>query len=137
MRWASLTLESAGTWLFALVAFSIGLAVATSFIVNVAGADLRAQARVLQGLDLEFTRTSLSAWLSARIAPDLAPTDATGLDRRASDLDHRADRIRELAAAASVAGLVLALGTARPEARSRTAQDASSPLASPRSNGTV
>jgi hypothetical protein len=137
MRWAAFTLESAGTWWFALVAIAIGLAVALSFTINVAAADLRTQSHALQGLDLDFTRTPLSMWLSARMAPDVAAGDAVGLDRRSGDLDHRADRIRELAAAASVAGLVLALGTARPDVRRRTAHSASSALARPRSNGTV
>src|ERR1041385_3352508 len=137
MRPRTLSIESAGAWLFAIVALAIGLAVALSFALNLAASDVRAQSRQLQALDTEFTRTPLSEWLSATLAPDVPRADYVALDRRAGDLDHRADRIRELAAAASVAGLLLALGTARPEVRKRTDQSASSALASPRSNGTV
>jgi hypothetical protein len=130
-------LETVGTWLFVLIAVAIGLSVLLSFAMNLAADDLRAQASLARGQEPDTNHTAVSIWLSARIAPDVADQDLAFVDQRSGELDHRADRIRELAAAASVAGLVLALATARPEARIRSAQSASSGLANTRSNGTV
>ena len=67
----------------------------------------------------------------------MARSDLTGLRARADELDHRADRIREAAGVAALLGLVLMLLTTRPEAGSSDAREASSPLASTRSNGSV
>ena len=132
-----LRLERAGTWLIVLIALAIGLTVAFSVAMNVAADDLRGQYAELRGGQPEMPRTAVGRWLSARMASDIAPDDAVAIDGRDQDLTHRADRTRELAAAASVAGLVLALGTGKPESERRRAQSASSGLANTRSNGTV
>lgn len=131
------TLQAVGTWLFAMIVVVIAGVVLLSFVINAAAGDLHARTETLRGGQPESSRTPVGAWLSARIASDVAPTDATALGERADALDHRADRMRELAAAVSVAGLVLALGTAKPENRIARAQSASSGLANTRSNGTV
>jgi hypothetical protein len=132
------TLERTGTLLFALIALAIGASVAVSFGMNSAADDLHAQAVLARGGQPDTSRNAISAWVSSRIAADLVAPDAVQLDQRAQDVDHRADRIRELAAAVSVAGLVLALGTAKPEkARLASVESASSALANTRSNGTV
>jgi hypothetical protein len=130
-------LPSAGTWLVVLIALAIGLTVAFSVAMNLAADDLRGQFAELRGSQPEMPRNAIGRWLSARMASDIAPDDAAAIDGRDQDLTHRAERTRELAAAASLAGLVLALGTARPEAASRRAQSARSGLANTRSNGTV
>jgi hypothetical protein len=131
------TLFGVGTWLFAVVALAIGGAVLLSFGMNVAAEDLHAQASIARGLVPDSPRTPISRTLSASIVPVIPSTDAQTLDSVSQDLDHRADRIRELAAAASVVGLLLALATARSEDRTRTSQSASTALANTRSNGTV
>jgi hypothetical protein len=133
-----LSLFGVGTWLFALVALAIAAILLLSFALNIAAEDLHARAWIVRGLQPDSPRTPISETLSAAMAVDLtSESDAQVLDVRSQDLDHRADRIRELAVAASVAGLVLALATARPEDRTRTTQSASTALANTRSNGTV
>jgi hypothetical protein len=130
-------LQAAGTWLFVAIVLAIGGIVLTSFVIDAGAEDLHAQTEVLRGARPEGSRIAIGAWLSARMAADIDPANIEALGSRADELDHRADRIRELAAAASVAGLVLALGTARPENRMARSQSASSGLAKTISNGTV
>jgi hypothetical protein len=132
-----LSLQRAGSWAFGAIVLLIGALVVQSFAMNAAAEDLHGQALIARGFLPETPRTPVSMWLSARIAPDLASNDASGLDQRAQDIDHRADRIRELAGATSVAGLVLGLATARPERRLASDASDASPLASTNSNGTV
>ena len=137
MTWHRPTLQQIGTCLSLVVVLAIGLAVALSFAMNSAADDLRQQVRAASGQPLEHQRTAPAIWLSAQMAADLAPSDFTAMFARAETLDHRADRIREMAGAASLVGLVLMLLTARPDARSEAVREANSPVASTRSNGTV
>lgn len=130
-------LKNWGTWLVVLIALAIGLTMAFSVAMNLAADDLSGQFAELRGSQPETPRNAVGRWLSARMASDIRPDDAAAIDRRDQDLTHRADRTRELAAAASLAGLVLALGTARPEAPRRRVQSASTGPANTRSNGTV
>jgi hypothetical protein len=131
------TLQTAGTWLFALIVVAIAGIIVLSFALDAASDDLHAQAEIIRGVQPTGSRMIIGSWLSAAVAPDVDSSDVAGLSARSDDLHHRADRMRELAAAASVAGLVLALGTAKPEKRMALAQSASSELANTRSNGTV
>src|SRR5215831_17597932 len=98
--------------------------------MNAAADDLRAQAQIASSLPPEQPRTLWGTWLADRIAAGLGPFDHTAMLVHADELDHRADRIRELAGAASLGGLVLMLVTARPEARVGAARAESSPVAS-------
>jgi len=130
-------LEHAGTWLTVILVLVIGLAVGASLLMNAAADDARARMNIASNQASGTERTPWGIWLGDRTTADLAPTDIQALKARADDLDHRADRIRELAGAASLAGLILIVATARPEARLANSQSATSPLASTRSNGTV
>ena len=131
------TLHHLGTGVFVLIALVVAAGVCLSFAINAAANDLHAQATLARGASPETLRTAAGAWLSGMLAADVQAADAPIQDARASDLDHRADRIRELAAAASVAGLVVGLATAKPENRMPAAQSANNGLANTRSNGTV
>jgi len=137
MRIRRPALTKIGTCLFGLVVLGIAVTLAVSFGTQTAADDLHAQVMLARGAAPETPRNFIGGWLSARVAPDVRAADAAALDQRAQELDHRADRTRELAAAVSVAGLVLALGTAKPESRHANVQSASTALASTRSNGTV
>jgi hypothetical protein len=53
------------------------------------------------------------------------------------ELDHRADRVLELSAVVALPGVPLALFTARPDVEIANRREASKPLASTSSNGTV
>jgi hypothetical protein len=129
--------ERIGTWVFLVVVVAVGLAVALSFAMNAAADDLRAQVSIASGAAPALPRTAWGTWLSASMAGDLPPGDSKAQFARADDLDHRADRIRELAAAGALAGLLLMLVTARVETRESQPRSATSAVASTRSNGTV
>jgi hypothetical protein len=125
----------AASWVVGLVALAIAAVVVFSLAMDEAADDLRLQVRDASGLPLETPRTFHGSWLSAHIAADIQPTNYAAMFSRADELDHRADRIREIAGAASLAGLVLVVATASPDA-TRT-RDRTRPLASTKSNGTV
>ena len=127
-----------GTWLFAVVVLGVAAVVVLSFAMNMAADDLRLQVTATSGQPLDHPRTWPGEWVSNPMSADLGPSDSAGRLARADELDHRADRIREAAGVAALLGLVLMLLTERPDgAGSREARDASSPLASTRSNGSV
>ena len=137
MRRLPATLHDIGTWLFIVVVLVIAGAVTVSFAMNTAADDLRQEVNSASGAPLDHPRGPPGTWLSAPLSADVARSDLTGLRARADELDHRADRIREAAGVAALLGLVLMLLTARPEAGSSDAREATSPLASTRSNGSV
>jgi hypothetical protein len=117
--------------LFALVLIGVVVAVSVSFAMNAAADDLRQQATIAASQTPEHPRTAWGVWLSSRMTPGANSSDPSDLIARAITLDARGDRIRELAAAASLGGLVLMLLTAPPEARVH--RDATQPHA----NGTA
>jgi hypothetical protein len=126
-----------GAGLVLIVVAAIAVGVALSFAMNTAADDLRQQVKLASGQSLEHPRNPPATWLSAALTADLAASDFTALFARAEVLDHRADRIREMAGAASLLGLISLLLTARPEAAAEAPREASSPVASTRSNGTA
>ena len=130
-------LHQIATGLLIVVVLAVALAVALSFAMNSAADDLRQQVKVASGLPLEHPRTPPSMWLSGPTIADLEPTDFQGMFTRAETLDHRADRIREIAGAGSLVGLVIILLSARSDARADAPREASSPVASTSSNGTT
>lgn len=130
-------LEGTGTLLLLVVVVGVALAVGLSFAMNAASDDLRQEVRLASSLPVEHPRSVWAGWISAGMTRDLAPADYTARFLRAEDLDHRADRIRELAGAGSLAGVLLMLVTATPEARLDRKRAEASPLANTRSNGTV
>lgn len=132
-----LSLHQIGTWVFGVAVLAVAAAVVLSFAMNTAADDLRQQANQQAGASLDHPRRAPGVWLSAAFAGDLGRANLAALEKRADDLDHRADRIREAAALAALVGLVVMLVTVRPEARSGEGRDASSPVANTRSKGSV
>jgi hypothetical protein len=115
-----LNVHSVGTWLSLVIVAAVGLAIALSFALNEGADDVRQQVRIALAQPLEHPRTPWGPWLSERMTADVP--DLQTLARRADELDHRADRIRELSAAASLGALVLMLVTANPPTRRNPAQ---------------
>jgi hypothetical protein len=137
MPWRSRHVHHVATWVLVSVVLAVGLAVVASFAMNSAADDLRQQFRVASGEPPEHPRTPPGTWLSGPLVADLEPSDLLGVFARAEALDHRADRIREIAGAGSLVGLVVMLLSARSDARADAPREASSPVASTRSNGTT
>jgi hypothetical protein len=107
------------------------------WVMKAAGLDLHAQAALAVNQAPPAPRTPLGAWLSAPFSSDLAPDDATAVEARATELDHRSDRLTEAIAVVALVGMLVALIAARPSGADDLARDATSPLASTSSNGTV
>ena len=137
MPWSRPSTQRIGAGLLLIVVAAIAVGVALSFAMNSAADDLRQQVRSASGQPLEHPRRPPATWLSGAMSADLAASDSTAMFARAEALDHRADRIREMAGAASLLGLVILLLTARPEPAAGAPRADSSPVASTRSNGTA
>jgi hypothetical protein len=107
--------------------------------LNLAAEDLHLQVETGHGEASPAERSPVGQWLSARLAADVSPADYTALETRAGELDQRADRLLEATGVVALAGMLIWLVTARPasvDERTREG-DASSPVASTSSNGTV
>ena len=126
-----------GTVVFAVFVIGVAISVGLSFAMNTAADDLRQQVLVATGQGAEHARTAWGSAFSASMASDIKAGDSATMLERSQELDHRADRIRELAGAGALMGLLVMLVTARPEARLGSARAEASPAASTRSNGTV
>jgi TRAP-type C4-dicarboxylate transport system substrate-binding protein len=116
---------------------AVAAAVALSFAMNVAAEELRQEVKVASNEARDTPETAPVVWLAARVSDDLPAGDYAVRLTRADQLDHRADRIRELAGAASVAGLVLTLATSKAETRAAQSRSATSGAAKTTSNGMV
>jgi hypothetical protein len=97
-------------------------------VLRTAADGLHAELRTANG-DVVVARPH-AAWLAARLAADVPEHDAWLRELRGRELDHRAERLTETAAAVTLIGVLLALVTARP-------QSVSAPLAKTSSNGSV
>jgi hypothetical protein len=134
---ARASLHMLSNWLFAAIVFAVACSTALSFAMNDAADDLRLQVRAASGQPPDHPHTWQGAWFAARATADLRSDDYAAFWIRADDLDHRADRIRELAGVGSLAGLVLLLVTIGPSREPDQAREASTPVARTSSNGTV
>jgi hypothetical protein len=132
-----LNVHGVGTWLSLAIVAAVGLAVALSFAMNAASEDARQQVLIVSSHESQNARAVWGPLLSRVMLADVPPSDVDALTAQAEQFDRHADRIRELAAAASLGALVLMLATARPEVRVAPARAETSPAASTRSNGTV
>ena len=130
-------LQRVGTWLSLTIVLAILGVIALSYAMNEGADDIRQEVRVMSGLGREHPRRPLGPILAWSMTTDLSATDYDARHLRADLLDHRADRMRELAAAAALGGVVLMLATARPQTRQSSERVAINPLARTRSNGTV
>jgi hypothetical protein len=96
-------------WLLLLATLVVVLMIGTSTTLKLAANDLYAAADEIRGVPRLEARTSLGRALSARLAPDVAPSDLSGNVARADEFNYRADRVRELAGLAATIGLLIAL----------------------------
>jgi hypothetical protein len=136
-----LTLERAGTVFLLLITLAVLVVVGVSAILTVAADDLYASIDEARGTVPQTERTQPGTWLSTRFSADLASDDLVARRERADQLNYRSERAREAASVVALAGLLVALLTARPgtaETGDRVRRlDASSPAANTISNGTV
>jgi hypothetical protein len=135
---AELLIDRVGIGLVALltVVTLAMLGVAASF--KIASSDLTVQAQVAHGERAADDGTTFGRWLAMMQARDVSPGDYLGLQTRAVDVDHRADRTLEAMGVVALAGLLVSLIVARPDATTgETTREANKPLASTKSNGMV
>src|SRR5438477_7985217 len=127
--------ERLGTGLVALVTVVTLVSLGAYGSLKMAVTDLYTQAAVLNGDHTRPPRSTLGEKLSAPLASDIAPNDGSGLNARADQLEHRADRLIELTAVVALLGMLVALLIGRPAIEADSARDDATPLASTSSNG--
>lgn len=103
-----------GTWLMVLIVVAVALAFGYALALNTAATDIRQTVQVARGNIAESPPSPVGAWLAAQFSSDLVSTATDALAARADSLDHRAERIREVAAMGAFTGLLLGLLTGRP-----------------------
>ena len=106
--------EKLGTALVVIMTLVVLALVGVSGALRLAVDDLHTQAAIARAEEPQPTRSPLGQQLSAAFAGDLSPENLPGLDARGQELDHRADRLLELSAVVALAGMLVALFTARP-----------------------
>ena len=132
-----LDVDRLGTVLVVLVTIGVLAAVCVCGSLRLAVDDLHARAAIARADLPQPPRSPVGRQLSAAFASDLAAENLSGLDTRAQELDHRADRLLELTAVVALAGMLLALLTGRPAIEIARARDATTPRATTSSNGTI
>jgi len=129
--------EKLGSALVVLVTLVVLASFSVQGALRLAVDDLYAQAALARADEPRPIRSPIGQRLSAAFVSDLTPEDVAAFDVRTQALDHRADRLLELTAVVALAGMLVALFTGRPALEVATAREASKPLASTSSNGTV
>src|SRR5438094_7769269 len=124
-----LDVDRLGTVLVVLVTIGVLAAVCVCGSLRLAVDDLHAQAAIARADLPPRPRSPLSRQPSAAFASDLAAENLSGLDTRAQELDHRADRLLELTAVVALTGMLLGLLTGRPANEIARARDATTPRA--------
>jgi hypothetical protein len=135
--WAPVRVEKLGTALVVILTLVVLALFSTQGALRFAVDDLNARAAIARADEPRPPRSPIGERLAAALTSDLPPDSLSALDARALELDHRADRLLELTAVVALAGMLVALFTGRPALEVATARDASKPLASTSSNGTV
>ena len=124
-------LERGGTILLAVLVTAILAVQAFSIALNWAADDVRLQFGIVTGRD----RTPVGVWLSSTLMSDLPPNAVQARHDRADAFDNFSNRLREIAGASALAGLLIAPLTASAEVRRRS--ETASPAANTTSNGTA
>jgi hypothetical protein len=132
-----LTLERAGTAFLLLITLAVLVVVGVSSISTVAADDLYASIDEARASVDHSERSQPGIWLSTRLTADLGSDDLVARHQRADLLAYRGERVREAASVPALAGLLVALLTARPGTDRLRGRDTSSPAANTTSNGTV
>lgn len=134
----AMPLERAGKFALAACTLVTMLMIGASITFEVAADDLFKAYDALRQPTAAQVRTAQGRWLSAQLANGIDFGDATAVEARATVLAYQSDRVRELAAAPAVVGLLVALLTdapASPNSRPRSAT--SQPVANTTSNGSA
>lgn len=136
MLTAGRAIELATTALYTLVVVAVAVAIALSFAWNWGADDLRQQARIITTGASDHPRTPWGMWFAQQFGQDVPPGDPRGLADRGEQLGHRAERLREMAGAGSLLGLLvmlLSVGKRTPA----PAREVTSPPATTTKNGNV
>jgi hypothetical protein len=111
--------------------------VGLSALLSLAADDLHASVDEARGKIPQIVRSQPGIWLSERLSSDLAPDNVVARTQRAEQLAYRSERVREAAAVAALAGLLVAVLTAKPVTDTGRGLDTSSPAANTTNSGTV
>jgi hypothetical protein len=131
-----LDVEKFGTVLVVFVTIVTLAALMGYGLLKVAGAELHAQAEQVRAGQTPPPVLGLRSQAAAAFAADVAP-EASGLDARAFEVDHRADRLLEATAVVALMGMLVAFLGGRPAIDAAQARDPTTPLANTSSNGSV
>jgi hypothetical protein len=132
-----INLETVGTFLVVLATLITLASLGVVGSLQAASSDLLAQVETLRDPTNPEPRWVIGERLSAALTPDLASDDASARATRARLLAQRGDRLLEATAVVALLGMLLGLVAARPASQGTRAREASTPLASTSSNGTV
>jgi hypothetical protein len=131
-------MERVGTVVLVLLVSAIIVVQGVSVLLNWAADDVRLQLGTLNNHPVGRDRTPAGMWLSARLMSDLPATDLQARHARADYFDQLSDRLREMAGASALAGLLIAPLTASGDrATTRRRSDESAAAANTASNGTA
>ena len=130
-------IDRVGTAAVLLLTVTTALMLSAVWVMNEAATDLHAQVEIARGQTSPGQRAPLGQWLSSPFSSDLSPDDTPALDARATELDHKSDRLTEATAVVALVGVLAAAIALRPSGADERARDATTPLASTSSNGTV
>jgi len=129
-------LERVGSVLLVAVTLCVLGVVGVSAALKLAADDLSTAVGIADGSN-PGPRTQPGIWLSAPLSTDLSISDRVAVRARVGQLSARSDRLREVAGAGALAGLLVAVLTGQAGAGTGRDRDPSSPAANTASNGTV
>ena len=125
-------MERFGTAVLVVLVTAIVAVQGGSVLLNWAADDVRLEFGIVTGRE----RTPVGMWLSSTLMADLHTDDEVGRHTRADYFDQLSDRLREMAGASALAGLLIAPLTGRgDQARALRRSDDASPAANTISNG--
>jgi hypothetical protein len=129
-------LERVGTVLLVVITVSVLAAVGVSAALKLAADDLATEVGQFDGTNTS-PRTQPGIWLSAPLSADLSMSDGAGVRSRVDQLSARSDRLREVAGAGALVGLLVAVLTGQTGAGVARDRDPSIPAANTASTGSV
>src|SRR5262245_29301182 len=131
-------LDYLGTAVCAVAALAVAVALVLALALNAAADDMRMQVNIGLGQPLEHPRSPWGTWVAGQLGRGVAADDLVLLRQTSVDLDHRAVRIREMAAAGSVVALLVALlSLGRANNGNAANREEASPLARTSKSGSV
>jgi hypothetical protein len=131
------SIDWSGSIVLAIVTVAVLLVIGVSNALKLAADDLYNTNQEVLGALPPGSRLPIGIWLSSQIGGEFARGDLDGRNARADELSYRGDRVRELAGAGALAGLLVAVLTMRPTPETMRVRGASRPAANTTSNGTA